>query len=235
MTRSMARAGTIRSRRTGRDKFIFDPTGVSAAGYDDITDYDHGSGGAFNAAEGDQLDLSALLAGYNRAPGRGIAPRPHHRELERQHRRPRDRHQRQRYRVDQHRGLDGIQLGNSVNVILDASLPAGTTLTTTGPASTFTGAAGNLDWNGVLTDKNSGGIIHTNWSGAATRPHSHRQRRAEYRVLHSWNWPSSSPAATLTATPTSPIRDHQRRLLLDDERPFDARQRRRERRHGAHQ
>ncbi len=32
-------------------------------------------------------------------------------------------------------------------------------------SSTFTGMAANLDWNGVLRDKNTNAIIHTNWSG----------------------------------------------------------------------
>ena len=114
---------------TGADKFVFDGASYASAqsGFSDrITDYDQ-SGGVFSAAEGDQIDLSAILsAAYNGGAGqpvgalvRVVAAGPN-----------------ATLQVDPDGSangvkwttlirLDGIRTGHSLNVILDAAQPAG--------------------------------------------------------------------------------------------------------------
>ncbi len=133
----------------GADRFVFDSfayTDATAATpfVDHITDYDRGNSGAYSAAEGDQINLSALVsAAYGSGQAVGALVRV----------------------VENGDGtgalvqvdvdgtgtgshwttiaqLDGIHLGDTVNVILSSSQPAGTTLTPQGDYG-FTG-----DFNG---------------------------------------------------------------------------------------
>ncbi|MEA2876324.1 MAG: hypothetical protein QOF14_1520 [Hyphomicrobiales bacterium] len=112
------------------DKFVFDGTALSNAQsgvVDRVTDYDQG-GGAFNAAEGDQIDLSAILsAAFTGGQSAGALVRVvaagSYATLQ----------------VDPDgtangttwttlARLDGIGMGHNVNVILNAAQPAGVSL-----------------------------------------------------------------------------------------------------------
>jgi hypothetical protein len=120
----------------GSDRFVFDAAALAdaqaaATVFDRITDYDQGNSGVFSAAEGDQIDLSALLStAYNHGSGQPVAALV----------RVIASGARATLQIDidgtANAGnwlpvarLDGIDAGNSVNVILDASQPAGTNVT----------------------------------------------------------------------------------------------------------
>ena len=115
--------------------FVFETAALAAAqaatpSFVSITNFDQGNGGSFNAAQGDQIDLSTLLAtAYNHGTGKPVSSLVHVNEdasgtfalLQ----------------VDPDgtgtnwttiAQLNGIVAGNSINVILDSSLPAGTTI-----------------------------------------------------------------------------------------------------------
>ena len=123
----------------GADKFVFDSAAYADATatipiVDHITDYDRGNTGTFSLLEGDQLDLTALLS---TAYASGQAARTLVRIVE---------------NVDGTGALlqvdldgtgtashwttlgqlDGMHLGQTVNVILSSSQPSGTTLTLQG-------------------------------------------------------------------------------------------------------
>ena len=111
---------------TGADKFIFDASALVQAQsgiFDHVTDYDRG-GGTFNPAEGDQFDLSAFLSSvYNHGSGQPATA------LVRAITSGTDAI----LQVDVDGAangqnwvtvaqLDGIQLGDTINVILDSVL-----------------------------------------------------------------------------------------------------------------
>jgi YD repeat-containing protein len=123
----------------GRDKFIFDTAALTDARattplFDQVKDYDQGNG-AFSAAEGDQIDLSAIVAtAYNRGAGQAVAA------LVRVVEAPGGTFSNLQVDPDGSANgaswttiarLDGIRAGNTVSIILDAALPAGSTVTTT--------------------------------------------------------------------------------------------------------
>jgi FG-GAP-like repeat/RTX calcium-binding nonapeptide repeat (4 copies)/WD40-like Beta Propeller Repeat len=119
------------------DKFVFDSVALGDARatiplFDRVTDYDR-SGGSFNAAEGDQIDLSALLAAVSGqgvgalvrviASGTGAS-----------------------LQVDTDGAANGtlwttiarlenIHAGNAVNVILNTALPGGSSITVANTAA----------------------------------------------------------------------------------------------------
>ena len=129
---------------SGSDTFAFGNTALINARaatpvIDHVNDYDQGNTGLYNAAEGDQIDLSALLStAYNHGSGqpvsslvRGVAFGTT-----------------TNLQIDPDGAanganwitiakLDGVHHGNSVNVILDASQPAGTSIVVVGNADDF--------------------------------------------------------------------------------------------------
>ncbi len=150
----------------GGDRFVFDSFAYIDATsatprFDHITDYDRGNSGSYSAAEGDRIDISALVSaafGSGQAVGAlvrvvengdgtgalvqvdvdGTGPGSHWTTIAQ---------------------LDGIHLGNTVNVVLSSSQPTGTTLTLQGDY----GFAG--DFNGVgnadLLWRNDNGALAT--------------------------------------------------------------------------
>ena len=114
------------------DIFIFDTAALTDARaatpvFDRIADYDQGDAGSFSAAEGDQIDLSALLStAYNHGNGQPVSSLVRAvasgggADLQ--------------IDVDGAANgvnwvtvarLDGIQSGNTLNIILDSTLPPG--------------------------------------------------------------------------------------------------------------
>jgi hypothetical protein len=100
---------------------------------DEVTDYDQGNSGIFNTSEGDQIDLSALLsAAYNHGNGPVVS------SLVRAYEDSSGTFARLQINPDGANWvtiarLDGVQIGKTVNAILDASLPAGATIIVTAP------------------------------------------------------------------------------------------------------
>jgi Ca2+-binding RTX toxin-like protein len=120
----------------GADKFVFDAIALADARaatpiFDEVTDYNQGNSGIFSASEGDQIDLSALLsAAYNHGNGRVVS------SLVRAYEDSSGTFARLQINPDGANWvtiarLDGVQIGKTVNAILDASLPAGATITVT--------------------------------------------------------------------------------------------------------
>jgi Ca2+-binding RTX toxin-like protein len=118
----------------GADKFVFDAIALADAGaatpiFDEVTDYNQGNSGIFSASEGDQIDLSALLSvAYNHGNGRVVS------SLVRAYEDSSGTFARLQINPDGANWvtiarLDGVQIGKTVNAILDASLPAGATIT----------------------------------------------------------------------------------------------------------
>ncbi len=119
------------------DKFVFDAVALSdaqSAIFDTVKDYDQGNG-AYEPAEGDQIDLSALLSSaYNHGSGQLVA------SLVRAVEDVSGTFAKLQIDTDGTANgvnwttiarLDGLQTGNSVNVILDATLPGGSTISVT--------------------------------------------------------------------------------------------------------
>ncbi len=150
---------------SGADKFVIDAS-LLPSGFDDIKDYDQGNSGSFATSEGDQIDLSALLStAYNKGAGAAVT------SLVRSVEDPGGLFA----AVQIYTGgpisswttvaeLFGVTTTEQINVILDATLPAGSSVSTTGELLEFTGVVDN-NWDGHLTDKDSGALIHTNWTG----------------------------------------------------------------------
>jgi Ca2+-binding RTX toxin-like protein len=142
---------------TGADKFVFNSVALSGAQsgiFDTIKDYNHGNG-AYEPAEGDQIDLWALLAtAYNHGSGQAVSA------LVRA--------------VEDASGtfanlqidpdgtangvnwttiarLDGLQVSNAVNVILDPTLPGGSAV------NVIAAPAGSLSINDVSISEGNGG------------------------------------------------------------------------------
>jgi len=122
----------------GADKFVFDAVALADARaatpiVDEVTDYDQGNSGIFNTSEGDQIDLSALLsAAYNHGNGPVVS------SLVRAYEDSSGTFARLQINPDGANWvtiarLDGVQIGKTVNAILDASLPAGATIIVTAP------------------------------------------------------------------------------------------------------
>jgi hypothetical protein len=131
------------------DKFVFDAVALSdaqSAIFDTVKDYNQGNGN-YQPAEGDQIDLSALLStAYNHGSGQAVA------SLVRAAEDAGGTFARLQIDTDGTANgvnwttiarLDGIQAGNAVNVILDSTLPGGSNIT----ASTVT--TGSISINDV--------------------------------------------------------------------------------------
>jgi hypothetical protein len=132
-----------------------------------ITDYDQGNAGLYSATEGDQIDLSALLSTAY-ASGNGETLESLVRAIE-------GPSGFANLQVDTDGAvngthwiniaqLDGLHVGDSVNVILDSSLPSGSTIQvappltlSVAPTASFTenGAAVTLSGTASLSDLNS--------------------------------------------------------------------------------
>jgi CARDB/FG-GAP-like repeat/RTX calcium-binding nonapeptide repeat (4 copies) len=141
----------------GSDKFVFGTAALNDAHaavplVDHVADYDQGNTGSYSAAEGDQIDLSALLsAAFNHGSGdlvgslvRAVASGAGS-DLQID---PDGTANGASWTTIAH--LDGIQNGEFVNVILDASQPAGTTIaatagTTIAPVASDFNGDGNSD------------------------------------------------------------------------------------------
>jgi Ca2+-binding RTX toxin-like protein len=156
----------------GSDRFIFDDwsykeaTGATPR-FDLVTDYGRGNSSAFSAAEGDQIDLSTLLTS---ALGSGQAANRFVRIVEN------GDGDGAFVQVDTDgtgtasrwvtiAELDGIHQGNTVNVILSTSQPAGTTLTVQGNY----GVAGDFNGDGkddILWRHDGGGTAIWQMNGS---------------------------------------------------------------------
>jgi Ca2+-binding RTX toxin-like protein len=135
----------------GADEFYFG----SLTAYSVIGDFDQ-SGGSFNIAEGDQIDLSALLSGpYNQGAGIPVSQLAQivvgpsgYADLQINLDGIGDDWQ----TIAQ---LDGVTLGQEINLILDPTMGAGVSITPHGRELTFVGAyAGSTfdpGWNGYTT------------------------------------------------------------------------------------
>ena len=139
----------------GRDNFIFDATALTDATavtpiFDRFTDYNQGNSGEYSIAEGDQLDLSVLLSGaYNHGSGQSVSSLVHVAQ---------DASGAfARVLVDPDGAanganfvaiarLDGVHVNDPINIILDASQPAGVSVAVNRPlpAKDFN-ADGNSD------------------------------------------------------------------------------------------
>jgi subtilase family serine protease len=154
----------------GADTFVFDQTALadahaSPAVLDTITDDDQGNSGSYSSAEGDQIDLSALLsAAYNHGSGEAVGSLV----------RVVESGTGANLQIDPDgttngsnwvtiARLDGIHAGEAVNVILDATLPAGTTIATTGTSASDFNADGMSD---ILWEKTDGTVAVWEMSGA---------------------------------------------------------------------
>ena len=125
----------------GSDRFVFDSVALADAQastpiFDDITDYNQGNSGSYTMAEGDQLDLSALLStAYNHGSGQTVGSLV----------RALNSGASTRLQIDLDGAanganwttiaqLDGNLTSRTVNVILDASQTTGATITVRGNA-----------------------------------------------------------------------------------------------------
>jgi Ca2+-binding RTX toxin-like protein len=150
----------------GADTFIFDATALSDAQatppvFDRVTDYDQGNAAKFDASEGDHLDLSAILgtvfAGGQPAgalvrairdamdgssvlqvDSDGSANGAHWNTIAR---------------------LDGIDAGDTVNVVLSGANPAGTPVTVQDVNATTQVGNFNGDGQGDLLWRNTDGTV----------------------------------------------------------------------------
>ena len=119
---------------TGADKFVFDAVALSdaqSAVIDRVRDYDRG-GGAYDPAEGDQIDLSALLAtAYNHGSDQPVSSLV--RAIEAASRTFAD------LEIDPDgtangvhwtriARIDGAKIGDPVNIILNSTLAGGSTI-----------------------------------------------------------------------------------------------------------
>jgi hypothetical protein len=122
--------------RAGQDKFVFDAAALADAlsvtpVADHISDYDQGTSGTYTSAEGDQVNLSSLLSSaFNHGAGQPVASLV----------RAVQSGSAADLQIDIDGAgsgavfvtiawLDGLHLGDSVNVILDPTLVAGSTIT----------------------------------------------------------------------------------------------------------
>jgi Ca2+-binding RTX toxin-like protein len=117
------------------DRFVFSASSLTEARsaiVDRITDFDQGNSGAYNAAEGDQIDLSALLAtAYNHGSGQAVASLVRavedvsgtfaHLQID-----PDGAANGANWTTIAR--LDGLQPGNALNIILDSTLPGGSAI-----------------------------------------------------------------------------------------------------------
>ncbi|HEU0114308.1 MAG TPA: FG-GAP-like repeat-containing protein, partial [Thermomicrobiales bacterium] len=124
---------------SGADVFAFGAAALSDAQavthvFDRIADYDQGNGGSYSAGEGDRIDLSALLsAPYNLGAGQPVASLVRivasgadaNLQID-----PDGAANGAKWTTIAH--LSGIHVGDSINLILDSSLPAGTNMTAIG-------------------------------------------------------------------------------------------------------
>jgi glucose/arabinose dehydrogenase len=144
--------GDTLTGRAGADKFVFDATALADAQaatpiLDHITDYAQGNSGSVSAAEGDQIDLSALLSA---AFGGGQPVSALVRAIE--------SGSGAILQIDTDGAanganyvtialLDGLHGGDTVNVILDGALPAGSNIVvaveTAAPTITSNGGGAN--------------------------------------------------------------------------------------------
>ena len=174
----------------GSDIFKFDLakyTALQSGGqFDEIVDYNQGNTGLFSVAEGDQLDISAIVgAAYNHGSGQPIdslvrvVTSGANADLQ---------VDADPTAVGAHwvtiAQLDNIRSGNAVNVILDSSAPAGTPITVqNGNITSDFNGDGTTDillqnsqqlaeWqmNGTAIQPGSGGIgtLGTGWAVART-------------------------------------------------------------------
>jgi Ca2+-binding RTX toxin-like protein len=122
---------------TQADKFVFDAVAMSdaqSAIFDTVKDYNQGNG-AYEPAEGDQIDLSALLStAYNHGSGQPVA------SLVRAVEDAGGTFAKLQIDADGTANgvnwttiarLDGLHTGNNLSIILDSSLPAGSTIAIT--------------------------------------------------------------------------------------------------------
>jgi glucose/arabinose dehydrogenase len=136
----------------GADRFVFDAAALADARlsvpvFDTIFDYDRGNSGAFSAAEGDQIDLSALLStAYNGGSGQPVA------SLVRLIANGSGGADLQIDTDGNTNGanwvtiarLDQLPLGSSVNVILDSAAPGGVSIVFGSPDLQVTGISAPL-------------------------------------------------------------------------------------------
>jgi serralysin len=133
---------------SGGDRFVFDSAALSDAQastpiFDAITDYNQGNGGSYSAAEGDQIDLSALLsAAYNQGSGQTVGALVRALKVG-----PNTRLQINPNAPGSNwtniAQLDGILTGSAVNVILDASQSGGVSTSVRGNAPKDFRGSGN--------------------------------------------------------------------------------------------
>jgi hypothetical protein len=135
----------------GADTFAFAATALADAQvatpvFDRITDYDQGNTGSYSPAEGDHIDLSALLSSaYALGSGQAVGSlvrlvaNSSGATLEID---PDGTANGSNWLTIGH--LDGIHPGNQVNVILDASQPMGVTITMLLPPTVAISNAGGL-------------------------------------------------------------------------------------------
>jgi 3-methyladenine DNA glycosylase Mpg len=148
----------------GADTFIFDSSALTDAQaatpvLDRVTDLGQGDSGSFQAAEGDQIDLSALLStAYSLGGGQPVSSLVRAiasgggTDLQID---PDGAANGTNWVTVAH--LDGIHHGESLNVILDASQPAGAAIVVAGAASN--GSLGDILWqndNGSVAIWNNG-------------------------------------------------------------------------------
>jgi uncharacterized protein YxjI len=146
----------------GADTFLFGAAAFAdgqAGVIDRVTDLGQGNSGSFQAAEGDQIDLSALLStAYNLGNGQPVSSLVRAiasgggTDLQID---PDGAANGTNWVTVAH--LDGIHHGESLNVILDASQPAGAAIAVAGAASN--GSLGDILWqndNGSVAIWNNG-------------------------------------------------------------------------------
>ncbi|MBV8567043.1 MAG: type I secretion C-terminal target domain-containing protein [Methylobacteriaceae bacterium] len=139
----------------GNDTFVFDAAALASAQFHvsaDITNYDQG-GGSFNSGQGDQIDLSAILSvAYNQGNGLPISELVHVIED------PGGTFA--TVQVDPTGSgdgpnwvtvarLDGVQPGDSINVVLDPSQPLGVVVLPQPDITTNLGFSGDFNGDGT--------------------------------------------------------------------------------------
>jgi Ca2+-binding RTX toxin-like protein len=151
---------------TGADKFVFDAVALSdaqSAIIDIVKDYNQGNGN-YQPGEGDQIDLSALLStAYNHGSGQAVA------SLVRAVEDAGGTFAKLQVDADGTANgvnwttiarLDGLHTGNNLSIILDSSLPGGSTIAISAPSA----LAKTSDFNG----DNFGDILFRNNSTGDT-------------------------------------------------------------------
>ncbi|MBV9701356.1 MAG: FG-GAP repeat protein, partial [Methylobacteriaceae bacterium] len=149
----------------GPDTFVFGAAALADAQagvpiFDRVTDYDQGNNGSYAAGEGDQLDLSAILSpAFNHGSGQTVDA------LVRVAEDPSGTFARVEIDPDGAANgtsfftiarLDGLHAGNTVDVILDTSLPGGSTLTVS-PATQHDDFV-NAGTSGILLRNDNGDV-----------------------------------------------------------------------------